>query len=366
MRPFPRLSELTRRQAVKRLAGIEARLGRKEKPTPADEHFLHLVLDEVAKIFVAEVQERQQRIPGLRTDWLGHVATWGGNLTPGCQGCVEHGFEAIRSASDCNLDCDFCYYGDTKKAILPLGDELFEVSERPLTARELKLMLTKAVRGRSTMKSLAWVFLEPFTVVDKHVEMVAFAHELGLYQHMYTNGTLCTRANLEALAEAGLDEIRFNLAATLCSDRVIRAMHDARRLFDWLCVESPMVPDYVDAFVRKRKAILATGVTHIHCAELHLNTHNFKHYRNEELYQYSRGYVSPMSSRRLTCDLMELAAREGWEDVVLHDCSNEVKFLRGVSDERFGLLMYDNELPGMPMWWFHNALDRYALTRDAS
>lgn len=362
---YPKLQDLTRRQAIKRLASIQARLERRQQPTAADEHFMYLVLDEVGKIFVAEIRERQARVPGLKTDWFGHVAVWGGELTPGCRGCVERGLATIRSSSKCNLDCNFCYYGDTKKTIRPLGDDHFEVAERPVTSRELKLMLHKAAVGPGQFESVAWVFLEPFITLDKHLELVAFVAELGLHQHMYTNGTLCTRDNLEPLADAGLPEIRFNLAASDCSEEVIRAMHDARELFEWLCVESPMHPAYFDAFVEKRREILATGVTHIHCAELHLNANNFERFQDEELYQYSMGYVSPMSSRRLTYDLMDLAAREGWEGVVLHDCSNEVKFLRGVASERFGILGYESELPGMPLGWFRDALTRYPLTRDA-
>ncbi len=189
--------------------------------------------------------------------------------------------------------------------------------------------------------------------------MIRFVHDLGIHQHMYTNGTLCTEQNLKELADAGLEEIRFNLAATHCATRVIEAMAMARDLFQYVCIESPMVPAYFDAFVRKREQILATGVDHIHCAELHLNKNNIGNYAREELYQYNDGYVSPMSSRRLTYDLLDLAVQEGWQDVVIHDCSNEIKFLRGVSDEALGSIQYESEIDGLPITWFRDALKKY-------
>ena len=359
------LDQYTRTAALKKIDGILRKLKTEKKPTQEDHYFMHQILDGVEHLFIQEIRERQARVPGLRTEYLEHVAIWGGPLSPGCQHCVDHGFAPIRSASHCNLQCDFCYYGETRQAVRLLGKDQFEIDGRPISSRELRVMLMKAVKGSGDLQSVAWVFMEPFTDVGKHPDLIAYVHELGLYQHMYTNGTLCSDASLKLLADAGLEEIRFNLAATNCSDKVIEAMHRARPLFPYMCIESPMFPRYFAKFMAKRRQILATGVSHIHCAELHLNEDNFEQYKDEELYQYSRGYISPMSSRRLTYDLMDVAAAEGWEDVAIHDCSNEVKFLRGISSEQLGGLMYASELPGLPMGWFAHALKKYPLTADA-
>ena len=56
---------------------------------------------------------------------------------------------------------------------------------------------------------------------------------------MYTNGTLATEENLRALGEAGLDELRFNLGATNCSDRVIANMALAKRYIPQVGIETP-------------------------------------------------------------------------------------------------------------------------------
>ncbi len=66
-----------------------------------------------------------------------------------------------------------------------------------------------------------------------------------------------------------------------------------------------------------------------------------------------------MVSGRLTYDRMDHAAAEGWQDVVVHDCSNEVKFLRGATREHFGGLRYDKELDGLPLGWYARALRKY-------
>ena len=356
------LREMTRAAAQQRLAQIAARAKGQQARTAGDVAFMNEVVYGVERLFLHEIRQRQARIPDLDTGEFGYTAVWGGELTPGCSKCIEHDFESIRSASSCNLRCDFCFYASSHDAIPPMDGDHFGVGKHQVTARDVKLMITKAMRGPTPIEGLAWVWLEPFVDFDKHPELIAWIHEQGIYQHMYTNGTLCTADQLKVLADAGLDELRFNLAATKCADSVIAMMRVATDLFEWVCVESPMVPEYVARFVKKRTEILATGVSHIHCAELHLGKDNLAAYSDHELYRYGRWYVSPMFSRRLTYDLMDLAVAEQWPNIVLHDCSNEVKFLRGATRERFGGLRYDKELQGLPLGWYARALRKYDFT----
>ncbi len=363
MSAYTSLTRMTRAEARKTFDQICERARRREPPSPAENAFMNDVVYGVERIFLSEIRERQARIPGLETGEFGYTGVLGGDLTPGCVHCVEHGLGSIRSASSCNLRCDFCFYASSHDSITPIDADHFKVGQNSVTERDVKLMLRKALKGPQPPRAIAWVWFEPFVEFDKHPSLISWIHEQGIYQHMYTNGTLCTPDNLKVLADAGLDELRFNLAATKCSDKVIEAMRVASDLFEYVCVESPMVPEYVERFVKKRKEILATGVTHIHCAELHLGRDNVESYKHHELYRYGKWYVSPMFSRRLTYDLMDLAVEEGWQDVVLHDCSNEVKFLRGASPQQFGDLLFDKELEGLPLTWYRKALEKYDFSK---
>jgi len=147
---------------------------------------------------------------------------------------------------------------------------------------------------------------------------------------MYTNGTLATEENLKALAEAGLDELRFNLGATNCADKVIANIALARKYFKYVGIETPMTPEFLESFMAKKDAILATGVDFINCAELHLNSNNIWNYEGEPMYICRHGYISPIWSHEITLELMRMADEEKWSCAV-HDCCNQTKFARDLN-----------------------------------
>ena len=166
--------------------------------------------------------------------------------------------------------------------------------------------------------------------IEKYYSIIGRFQKAGIHQHMYTNGTLATRENLKALGEAGLDELRFNLGASGCSDRVIEAIGWAKESIPQVGIETPMTPEFYEAFQQKKEKILATGLDFINCAELHLNNNNLQNYLGTPMYLCRLGYLSPIWSRELTLKLMKQAAEEQW-DLVVHDCSNRTKFARGMN-----------------------------------
>jgi hypothetical protein len=212
---------------------------------------------------------------------------------------------------------------------------------------DIKLFLK--IQGKKYIAGIAWLHYEPLMELNKMLPLMKFIHEKGYYQWLYTNGILATKENLKKLSNAGLNEIRFNLAATNCSEKVIKHMGIARKYFKTLCIESPMFTGFFNSFMKKRKEILDTGVDHIHLAELELFYNTINHFKEEgPIYRYKRGYVSPIKSRQLVYDVFDVAVEENWKNVVLHDCSNEVKFFRGVIGSNvFGIANYlcHTELP---------------------
>ncbi|GAB4309682.1 MAG: radical SAM protein [Promethearchaeota archaeon] len=338
-----------------------ARLERDEGLCDEDDVFLYAVEHEVEKKVLAEVRERQRAVPGLKVWAHGYLASWGdGDLTPGCAACLSgDNSAAIRSVASCNLSCPFCYYYGLEAPRLPR--DVFQVGELLFTEDDLKVLVDK--QGAS-LSGIAWVYFEPFLEFDKHPEVIRHVADAGIHQWMYTNGTLCEERHFRRLAEAGLTELRFNLAATGCSRQVLAKMKAASRYFEYLVVESPAYPAFVKRFLERRDEVISTGVTHVNLAELHLEENNVENFPGEVLYRYHRQYVSPVSSRQSAYDLIDVAAEERWP-VVINDCSNETKFYRGVHGpgaEAFGSnSWFEGKLTWMPKEWYLDAISRWDL-----
>lgn len=314
---------------------------------------------------ISDIRKRQKRIIGLKQDPLKYTAFWGsGDLTVGCRDCCLKGrWTQIRTTTACNADCIFCYYYGTQDSQLremtPKG--LYRLgSSKFYDERDIKLFFE--VQGKKHISGAAWCSHEPLMTMDKIPSLMKFLSKKGYYQWLITNGILATEENIKKLSDAGLDEIRFNLAATDCSKEAIKHMKIARKYFKSLCIESPMFTNFFNSFMKKRKEILDTGVDHIHFAELQLFPLQMNNFRDEgPFYRYKGGYISPIKSRQLTYDVFDVAVKERWKKVVLLDCSNEVKFYRGVNacnqGETFGSLHYSGHMD-LPESFYEEVLRR--------
>ena len=245
----------------------------------------------------------------------------------GCVSCLfGTGLGGVRKTNKCNLTCKFCYYHDNIDNQEVIKEDMWEIGDSSYYIEDIDLLLS--IQDKPS--GIAYVYLEPFLEIEKYYEIVKKFNNAGIYQHIYTNGTLCTEDNLKKLADSGLDEIRFNLGASNCSDNVIENMKIAKKYFKSVGIETPMTPEFFKVFIEKKKMILDTGLDFINCAELHLGEDNINNYSGEKLYMARRGYISPLWSREITFKIMKMAEDEKW-DLVVHDCSNHTKFAREIN-----------------------------------
>ncbi len=298
----------------------------------------------------ARSEDLMAQVPGLKS--LQGRTLYVGNderFPQGCRSCLlGTGLSGIRKTNRCNLNCKFCYDYGEMHAIPPIGEGMWEIGGTKFYERDLDLLLS--VQKKPT--GISYVYLEPFMEIEVYYGIIRRFREAGVHQHLYTNGTLATEAQLRALGEAGLDELRFNLGASACADRVIENISIAKRYIPQVGVETPMTPEFYAAFQQKKEQILATGLDFINCAELHLNPNNIGNYEGENLYLCRQGYISPIWSRELTLRLMRQAAEERW-DIVVHDCSNHTKFARDLHLKAqeggwFGASSYSCEFDRLP------------------
>ena len=280
-----------------------------------------------------------------RTFFVGKESTF----PQGCRSCLlGTGLSAIRKTNKCNLECKFCYNYGELDAIHPVGEGMWEIGGTKFYEKDLDLLLS--VYEKPT--GISYVYLEPFMEIEKYYSIIKKFKAAGIHQHLYTNGTLATEETLKALGEAGLDEIRFNLGASNCGDKVIENIGLAKKYIKNVGIETPMTPEFYAAFFKKKQAIFATHLDFINCAELHLNENNINNYYGENMYICRQGYVSPICSRELTLKFMKIADEENW-DLAVHDCSNYTKFARSLNLSSkagmwFGASNYACEFSSLP------------------
>ena len=345
-----------------------AQLPEDEPLPPRQQEIALAALSQIEAAEEARVEALRAQVPGLKSlDGRSFYVGDDARFPSGCRSCLlGTGLSAVRRTNRCNLRCPFCYdYGEMELQP-PIGEGYWEIGGTKFREEDLDLLFSIGKRPTG----VAYVYLEPFMEIEKYYGIIARFRAAGVYQHLYTNGTLATEANLRALGEAGLDELRFNLGASGCADSVIEAIGISKRFIPMVGIETPMTPGFYETFLKKNDNIFATGLDFINCAELHLNPNNLENYWGENLYLYRQGYLSPVWSHELTLGLMRRAAEERWP-VAVHDCCNRTKFARDLNLRAheggwFGASGYGLEFPGIPYAAFLPILqdDSFAFIRE--
>ncbi len=327
-----------------------AMLPEEEDLMPRQQEIAYAAFAQIEKAIDARNERLMSEIRHLKS--LGGRTYFVGDddkFSPGCRSCLTGtGLSAIRRTNRCNIQCKFCYnYGELDR-IAPIGEDLWEIGGTRFYEKDLDLLLS--ISNRPT--GVSYVYLEPFMEIEKYYGVIRKFRDAGIHQHLYTNGLLATEQTLQSLGEAGLDEIRFNLGASGCADKVIENIRIAKKYIKRVGIETPMTPEFFETFLQKKNTVLETGVDFINCAELHLNANNIDNYEGENMYISRLGYISPIWSRELTLKLMKIADDERWP-LVVHDCSNHTKFardlnLRAKEGGWFGASSYGCEFTRIP------------------
>lgn len=345
-----------------------AELPEGEEMAVYQQEIVYAVLSQIEEAVEQRIDGLMAQIEGLksfdgRSFYVGDERKFPG----GCRSCLcGTGLSAIRKTNRCNLNCKFCYnYGELDN-IAPVGEGLFEIGGGKYRERDVELLL----RTQKKPTGISYVYLEPFMEIEKYYGIIRAFKKAGVHQHLYTNGLLAEEETLKALGEAGLDEIRFNLGASRCADRVIENMRIAKKYIPAVGIETPMTPEFYADFEKKKRQILEAGIDFINCAELHLNPNNLGNYLGENMYMYRQGYLSPVFSRVITMKMMQEAVSENW-GIVVHDCSNRTKFARDLNLRAreggwFGASSYGSEFEQLPYEAFLPILrdDSFAFLRE--
>jgi pyruvate formate-lyase activating enzyme-like uncharacterized protein len=142
---------------------------------------------------------------------------------------------------------------------------------------------------------------EPFLTFDRLTEYIREVRKVFGTRHyiwMYTNGDLATEEHLAILEEIGLNEIRFDLAAT---DYNLTPVKLALKHIDTVTIEIPAIPEDVERVKKLLPQFEAMGVKHLVLHQLMATEYNRAHF-------VERGYSFCKSIHEISVPESELAA----------------------------------------------------------
>jgi uncharacterized protein len=184
-----------------------------------------------------------------------------GELSPGCQACQNGTWDCTFITMGCNLKCPFC----CSPLNIPM---MFQGSAFGNNPQEI-------LKNQAKTKIVGISFSggEVFTQRQRLFDWIETFRQArpDAYLWLYTNGVLITDDDLSRLAQSGIDEMRFNLAATNYTyPRVLQTVKKAATQLPSITVEIPTIPQH-------REKLLEALPIWDDCGVKYLNLHELMH-----------------------------------------------------------------------------------------
>jgi len=217
-----------------------------------------------------------------------------GNLSPGCQLCVDGAWSCLFINGRCNCSCFYCPASQSDIG-LPTTNNL--------TFRSVQDYVDYLERFGFRGMSLSGG--EPLLTPGRSLAFLRAAKKRfgdQLHSWLYTNGSLVTEERLRQLRDAGLDEIRFDIGAI--DYRLDKALL-AVGIIPTVTVEIPAVPEKRELLKKKIRTMADGGIRHLNLHQMRLTAYNHKHL-SERPYTYLHGNKITVLESELTA--LELIA----------------------------------------------------------
>ena len=192
-------------------------------------------------------------------------------VSRGCRICGEGHWSCLFINNICNCSCFYCPTAQDDTAIPETQGITFDNPENYIGY--IKKLGFKGV-GLSGG--------EPLLTFGTTIDFLSnIKKESGdsVYVWMYTNGTLLDEEKVKKLAEAGLDEIRFDLTATAYNTQKLRL---ALGKIPNITVEIPAIPEDLDKLTNMAVELDSLGVNYLNLHQMRLTPHNFKNLFNRD------------------------------------------------------------------------------------
>ncbi len=185
------------------------------------------------------------------------------HLSKGCSICGQGLWSCLFITNQCNASCFYCPAKQDYDALPGTQNLDFNSSED-----YVDYLLKFGFKGASISGG------EPLLYFDRTLEYVKKIRQNlpdDFYIWLYTNGILADELKLKLLADAGLNEIRFDIGATAYKLDNVRK---AKGVIPVVSIEIPAVPEKVELLKELLPKMIDAGVSNLHFHQLRLTKHN--------------------------------------------------------------------------------------------
>ncbi|MCU0645508.1 MAG: radical SAM protein [bacterium] len=238
-------------------------------------------IDELQSIWNDYLHLLKTQFPEISIDHDGDTVCLG-ELSPGCLLCKNGEWDCSFITPACNLNCEFCISPFVSHSHIPIS----------AYGKTIEGMITNY--KKIGIKGISFSGGEPFlNFMEILTRLQTLKQALpDTYYWLYTNGMLVTKAQIDILADSGIDEIRYNTAATGYNDKkILRIMEYSAQKIANVTVEIPLILRDKETLGSAIPDYSSAGVQYLNLHELmkedntpsqQLNNENFKKFIFED------------------------------------------------------------------------------------
>ncbi|MFB6340284.1 radical SAM protein [Saccharicrinis sp. FJH62] len=184
-------------------------------------------------------------------------------ISNGCSLCGKGMWSCLFITGKCNAGCFYC----------PAPQQTDELPTSQGLTFETPEAYAEYVNYFG-FKGVSFSGGEPLLYFERTLEYLKAVRSMcdpDIYIWLYTNGILASEEKFRLLAEAGLNEIRFDIGATRYS---LENVKKASGIIPTVTIEIPSVPEEKNLIIELLPDLVKVGVKHLNLHQLRLTDHN--------------------------------------------------------------------------------------------
>jgi uncharacterized protein len=185
------------------------------------------------------------------------------HISQGCRLCGQGLWSCLFITNKCNASCFYCPSAQINDEVPATQSLNFETAESYAD-----------YINHFGFKGVSFSGGEPLLFFERTLHYLKTLRKMcspDIYIWIYTNGILATEEKLKLLAEAGLDEIRFDIGATGYRLDKVRL---AKGIIPQVTIEIPAVPEKKAKLKQLLHEMAEAGVSNLNLHQLRLTKHN--------------------------------------------------------------------------------------------